>query len=115
MDSNWRLLDHESTALTNRPPPPRPSPTSLKLTEFLRLQGVRQELLHLDQAKVGAQVVLDVQPGLQVDRQLRTKKNQKYFFIISFLPAFLLLVFQPCMSELTGLLIGARQPNGLDY
>ena len=114
MDSNWRLLDHESTALTTRPPPPRPSPTSLKLTEFLRLQGVRQELLHLDQAKVGAQVVLDVQPGLQVHRQLGTKIN-KYFFIISFLPAFLQLVFQPGMSELSGLLIGARQPNGLDY
>ena len=53
---------------------------------------------------------------LQIIWFQQLKENPKrFFFILSFLPAFLLLVFQPLMYLQTGFTMGARQPSGLDY
>ena len=49
------------------------------------------------------------------ERASSTIGNEPLFFIFSFLPTFLQLVFQPLMSAQIGFIIGAPQPSGLNY
>ena len=52
---------------------------------------------------------------VEIQNKKFNSRQPKFFLYLSWLPAFLLLVFQPLMSAQTGFMIGAWQPSGLDY